>query len=345
MHVSLPSPTEPLQRVGFLAGAPALIRRFGVDPVKVLERAGLTTNALDDPESAIPYRAMGTLVELAAEMTRCAHFGLELGRHIHLSALGVLGRLMENAPTLRAALQDFAAHQHRNSHGGVVYLLEDGVEAVLGYAIHQPRIPGYNGICDGAAFAAFNVISDLIGGDRALQCKVLLSRAEPAYVAPYREAFKIPFSFNVGQTGVAFPRQFLSMPIPSSDPRLRRKLEEELLTTFRAGNLDLVTQVRRAVRVALMNGRVSAKEIAAQLDIKRWTLDRELNSHGLPFRKVVDEARCELVQQLLANTQLSIADVATIAGYTDPSTLTRSFIRWTSTTPSAWRTMSKERAS
>ena len=39
--------------------------------------------------------------------------------------MGLLGELMRNAPTLRQALLDYASQHHRQSHGGVLYLLED----------------------------------------------------------------------------------------------------------------------------------------------------------------------------------------------------------------------------
>jgi AraC-like DNA-binding protein len=329
--------TSYLQRVGFLAIAPALLIRRGVNAAEVLDNAGLEASALNDPESAIPYSAMGRFAELAAEKTRCPHFGLEIGNLVHLSSLGLVGRLMQNAPTLRVALQDLAAHHHRNSHGGVAYLLDDGPNTILGYAVYQRKVPGYKVISDGAALAAFNLISDLVGSERARECCVVISRTEPADPTPYTEAFRVPLHFNANQTGISFPRRFLALPIHGADVHLRSKLEEEVLTTFRAGPLDIVSQVRRAIRVGLMSSRFSATEIAAQLGIRRWTLDRELEACGLPFRRALEEARYELTKQLLANTGLSITDISTIVGYTDPSALTRSFLRWASITPSAWR--------
>ena len=77
----------------------------------------------------------------------------------------------------------------------------------------------------------------------------------------------------------------------------------------------------REIRVGLLAGN------ALKLGIKRWKLDRELDACGMPFQKALDETRREYAQQLLANTRLPITDIATIVGYSDPSTLTRSFAR------------------
>jgi AraC-like DNA-binding protein len=83
---------------------------------------------------------------------------------------------------------------------------------------------------------------------------------------------------------------------------------------------------------------VSALTISAQLGIGRRTLHRRLRSAGMQFQEVLNQTRCEYTQQLLAHTRLKIASIATIAGYTDQSVLTRGFVRWTGLTPSQWRT-------
>jgi AraC-like DNA-binding protein len=328
---------ENLQRVGFLSCVPELLRRFGVDPLEVLTAAGLSEHALDNPEGTIPYRAMGLLAEMACARTRCPHFGLEIGRHIRTDTLGLLGELMRNSPTLRVALQDFALNQHRNAHGGVTYLIEDKVQAFFGYAVYQANVPGKSLICDGAAMGVFNLVCELTGTDRPSALEVLLSRSEPRHLRPYRHFFGVKLSFNADQTAVVFPRRMLDWPIAGADPQRRIILEKRVRALWNAGSTDLLTRLRRELRVALIKGQVSATTIAAQLSMSRRTLDRHLDASGLQFQEALDEARCEYVQQMLAYTRLEIATIATIVGYADPSVLTRGFVRWTGVTPSQWR--------
>ena len=294
---------ENLQRVGFLACMPELLRRFGVDPLEVLAAAGLSAHALDNPEGTIPYRAMGLLARVACEKTRCPHFGLEIGRQIRTDTLGLLGELMRNSPTLRVALQDFALNQHRNAHGGVSYLLEDNVQAFFGYAVYQPNVPGKSLICDGAAMAAFTVFCELAGTGHAPALEVLFARSEPENVAHYRHSFGVKLSFNAEQTAVAFPRRMLDQPIAGADARRRTVLDKQVRSLWHAGDVDLVTQLRRDLRVALIRGHVSAITIAAQLGMSRRTLDRRLDASGVKFQEALDETRCEYAQQLLAYTR------------------------------------------
>ncbi len=328
---------ENLQRVGFLTCLPELLRRFGVDPLEVLAAAGLGASALDNPDGTIPYRAMGLLSQLSCEKTLCPHFGLEIGRYIRTETLGLLGDLMRNSPTLRVALQDFAINQHRNAHGGVIYLLEDKMQAFFGYAVYQPNVPGQYLICDGAAMGAFNIFCELAGTGHASALEVLLARSEPREVSHYRQAFGVKLAFNADQTAVVFPRRMLDQPIAGADVRRRIVLEKRVQALWHAGDIDIVTQLRRELRVALIRGRFSATTIAQQLGMSRRTLDRRLAASGVNFQDALDETRCEYAKQLLDCTRLQIANIATIVGYADPSILTRGFVRWAGVTPSQWR--------
>ncbi len=331
--------TPNLQRVGFLALLPGILKKHETDPAEVLRSAGLSTQALDNPDSTIPFEAMGRLVEIAADKTQCPHIGLEIGSMILTRTLGPIGELMRNAPTLGDALLDFAMHQHRNAHGGVVYLTADTSHAFFGYAVYQVNVPGNQIICDAAATAAWNLVRELASDENAIE-GVSISRTEPIELEPYRCIFKSKYRFDAEQTGVSVPVSILQKPIRGADPALRKLLAGRVARTWHAGELDLLTQIRRALRLGLIHGHASAIEISDELGMGRRTLQRHLDQAGISFQELLDEARCEFAQQLLVGTRLHIADVSKIVGYPDPSVFTRAFVRWRGTTPTTWRASS-----
>lgn len=134
--------TQSLQRVGALALVPALLRQHFVKPESVLTAAGFELNALADPENTIPYAGMGFLLEVAAIRTECPHFGLEIGQKVHTATLGVISELMRNAPPIGEAICDFSKHQHRNAHGGMVYVTKSRGQVFWGYAVYEPKVRG-----------------------------------------------------------------------------------------------------------------------------------------------------------------------------------------------------------
>lgn len=178
---------------------------------------------------------------------------------------------------------------------------------------------------------------ELAGVELDSSLEVVFSRSEPPDLEPYRQAFGVALRFNCEQTAVFLPLSLLNQPIVGANAASRIALETHVRALWHAGTFDLVTQLRRALRVGLLTGNVGAKEIATQLSFERKTLDRRLRGEGVAFREILEETRLELVKQLLQNTRLSIGEIATVVGYASPGVLTRAFIRWTGIVPSIWR--------
>jgi AraC-like DNA-binding protein len=331
-----PSPGN-LQRVGVLACIPDLLRNFGVSPPEVLAAAGASAQALDNPDATIPYSVVGRLMDVSARKTRCPHFGLELGKRIQTASLGLVGDLMRNASTLGRALRDFADHHHRRAHGSVVYLLTDKHTAFFGYAVYQPNIPGNQLICDCVAMGGFNIVRELAGPGHEKSIEVLFSRSEPRDLTPYHRAFGVKLRFDAGQTAILLPELLLDHPVAGADAALRKVLEKQVAAIWSAGGMDIVTRLRQVLRIALISGQLSTDQICVQMGTSRRTLHRRLGHCGYKFQEILDETRCEFAEQLLSNTRLDIAEIATIVGYADPSVLTRSFVRWTGVPPREWR--------
>jgi hypothetical protein len=71
---------------------------------------------LDDPEALIPYPAMGRVLEASVRLGKVPLIGLLVGRRARAEALGLVGRLMRNAPTLEDAILDLVSH-HSDTYG------------------------------------------------------------------------------------------------------------------------------------------------------------------------------------------------------------------------------------
>jgi hypothetical protein len=222
---------------------------------------------------------MGRLVQIAVEETKTPHFGLLIGQRIGTIALGLIGELMHNALTMGVASRDLAARQHRHARGAVVYLLAQQTYAIFGYAVYHPGMEGNAQIFDGAA-AAFNIVRSMVGADEVDRMEVLLSRRRPEDVTPYAQFFGATPSFDADQTGVLFPAEWLNRPLTGANAERRKVLEMRVQAYARAGVYDLVTQLRRALRIGLLTGEISGEELAAQLHMARRTLHRRLTAQG-----------------------------------------------------------------
>jgi len=328
------------QRVGAFAALPALIRQLGADPALLIAGAGLAPDALDAPEGRASYAALGRLMRDAAARTACPHFGLLAGRIWRLADLGLLGELVRHSPTVGEALQTLTVHQHLNSEGGLAFLIQRGGVVDLGYAIYHPGAAGAEQYYDAVMAAAVNFMRDLCGPGWA-PSEVFLPRERPVQTAPYRSVFKVAPRFDAEVCAVRFPERWLTQAVAGADPaRLRAaRASAEVL-----GHGQLIEQVRRALRLLLLQGGASGNDAARMLSMHRRTLNRRLHAEGTTFQQLLDEIRFEVARQLLAGSRIALDDVAATLGYSGVCPFMRAFRRWSGTTPGRWRREAAEGA-
>lgn len=162
---------------------------------------------------------------------------------------------------------------------------------------------------------------------------------EPGHVDEYRRVFACPLRFDAPRSLLRIGRAGLAQPLPQADPRLRVVLE-------RAGAAvlarlppapGLVSRLREVLSEELRGGEPTLERAARRMAIGARTLGRRLQDEGTSFQAQLAELRCELARGYLEDRRLSVAEVAYLLGFSDPSAFIRAFKRWTGCTPQAWR--------
>lgn len=323
-------------RVGTVTVIPELLRRLGVDPSDVLAAAKLDPAVFDDPDNTISYSARNRLVELCADRTGCHHFGLLIGQHTGLSALGLVGYLVLHSADVGSALRSLVHYFRLHAQGASVALIESGSSALLSYSILRPGVDGSAQIQDGAVAIVFNALQSLCGSDWQ-PTEVRFIHRPPADIEPFRRYFGAPLRFNTGESGILFAKEWLSKPVRDADPELHRLLQKQVQALAAAHEDTFPAQVRRVLGTAILTGRSSEEEVAALFSMNERTLRRRLRSCGSTFREVADSVRFEIAQHMLTSTALKLAYIALALGYADHSAFSRAFKRWSGLTPSQWR--------
>ena len=323
-------------RVAALLGVSPLLRERGVEPADVLVSVGLDPGTLDEGNNCIPYTKAGELLQRCVEITGCMHFGLLVGQLANVSSLGVLGELMWRSPSVEAALHSLILHMHLQTRGGMPTHSLEGGNATLGYAIYQRDMPGAAQVYDLVMAYGFNVMQGLCG-PRWLPGEVWFSHASPKDVRPYRQFFRSALRFDADRTAIVFSKAWLDRAPPGSDAEQHRVLQRAIAAQERLSPDDNAERIRRALRTMALSGRASETLIAKLLATPTRTLRRLLAAQGTNFRELLEEVRYEISRQLLADTDMTTAEIAEALDYADASAFTRAFRRWTDSPPAAWR--------
>lgn len=330
------SRTGAVVRVGPLTGVPAVLRELGHQPGSIFGSAGFELSQFADPDTQISYVAASRLLACCVAATGCPHFGLLVGERAAPSSLGVAGFMLHAAPDVGSALRGLVQHLDLHDQGGVPTLHIKGDTTLLGYAILQPGAQATGQIYDLAIALACNIMRGLCG-ERWNPGEVLLSRQPPADLAPYRQFFRAPLRFNAEQSAVVFASRWLDRKIPGSDPLLHRHLQQEATELHAQTDKNIVGALRRLLRKSLLDQNCTLSDVARQLCIHERTLNRRLQEEGTSFRRELDDIRYAMARQLLSDSAMPIARIATTLNYADASAFSRAFKRWTGSTPAQWR--------
>ena len=97
--------------------------------------------------------------------------------------------------------------------------------------------------------------------------------------------------------------------------------------------------VRHAISLLLAEPQPSPTIVAVadQLSMNVRTLQRRLESVGIPFRELLSDCRQRLARGELSGSDDPIAELSIRLGYSDPAHFARAFRRWTGSSPVEYR--------
>ena len=135
---------------------------------------------------------------------------------------------------------------------------------------------------------------------------------------------------------IVFSRESGEYPIVTADPYLNQlcvRLCEETLARLGKKTSPLKVKVENAIAVLLPHGEMHFDAVAAELGMSGRTLARRLASEGHSFTKILEGLRCALARRYLAESEMSISEIAWLLGYSEAANFTHAFHRWTGTNP------------
>jgi AraC-like DNA-binding protein len=334
---------RPCIRSASLDGFADLARSVGLEPARLVAKAGLDMADLVVPDTWVPAAAAAWLLEMSAADSGCDDFGLQLSKRRRLATLGPLSVVLREEPDLRSALLLLSRYEYSYNEAISLDLSEANGQATmrvwLGFGEPAPARQGL----ELAVAALVGVIRTLTGpGWQAYA--VCFSHSAPEHIDTHRRLLGPRLRFEQEFTGLVFRAGELDGANVLADPLMRPYLPQLLQVVPPPRARTVVDQVRELVETLLPVGRSSMQQVARSLGLTTRTLRRRLETEKESYSSIVDDARTALAERYLGNDRLSLTDISYQLGFAAPSAFSRWFRDRFGISPTEWRRAADGRA-
>jgi len=173
--------------------------------------------------------------------------------------------------------------------------------------------------------------------------RVEFQRPEPQLgSAPFIEFFNSPVSFGHEEITLYFNRDDMLAPLIGATPELAQ-FNDNIIVDYlaRLEHDDIVSQVESKLIECMSSGHITKEKVAKKLNMSASTLKLKLAQQGTGFQQLLDQTRESLSNSYMEQSGISISEIAYLLGFTDTSSFSRVFKRWTGQSPSQYRSQQK----
>ncbi|MGB5882783.1 MAG: AraC family transcriptional regulator [Desulfobulbales bacterium] len=309
------------------------LEAYGLDPEPIFLVEDITREMIMKPGTRISYKKSQNLWGKLSNLIKDPCFGLRAGQYWHPSHFNALGFAWLASVTLREALTRLVRYVHMISESTKIHLVENpaGLSVVYSDTMELPAYMDFSMIILSEACR-------LNFGNGFKPVAINFIHSEPSCAGDYVRFFNAPVTFNANDDRFIISSSDADKRLPTGNKNLASLHDQYILRYLdRMNDLNLAQQVKTAFLDLMPAGHISVKRVARRLNMTARSLQRRLRAEGTTFSKLVDEARRELAEDYIHDPSFSLMEVAFILGFSDFSSFSRAYKRWTGISPSKVR--------
>ncbi len=315
----------------------AKLHAAGVPLAPLLEKAGLTTDEVDDASRWIEVSAQVKFLKIAADTLQDDLLGFRLSQGFDLREIGLLYYILSSSESFVDAMGNGQRYT-RIVNEGIALTFEVSRAAIT------LRCDGVERLADRHQFEfwMFSIVRlcRQITGSRIAPRHFRVRHVRDATPPECRSFLSCEVAYGADADEIVLPTQATALPIIGNDRYLHEMLvqyAEEALANRTPERTSVRSKVEHVIGPLLPHGKAKASTIAKELGVSHRTLARQLAAEGQTFSGILDQNKADLAKSYLTHGDLSISQIAWLLGYREVSTFTHAFKRWYGITPSELR--------
>ncbi len=314
-----------------------LLKAKDIPESLVLQGTGLVWDSLDSGKQTVHKRQMQQLIVNAIRLVQEPDLGLQFGRRLNTNTHGILGYALMSAATMREVVNVWLKYYKLNfADLDLIYrIVDDTYILAVDIAPEQSAIRQF---MVEAVFASMYTTAVFLLNENLHNAEIWFDYPEPAYAARYFETFPIRIAFAREQCQFRVPVTVLDVRLASANTAAARIYQQQcaaMLKTMKQRHGTARTLQKLVLEHSGNFPRIN--DAAAQMHMSERTLRRRLAAENTSFQEVLNDVRHRIACEYLQSTTLSVADIADLLGFADPSNFRRAFVQWSSVSPAAYR--------
>lgn len=309
----------------------------GIDPALVYAAANADIKQIQDPNARVPMSVMTRLWAEAVKASSSPCFVLAAARQWQPNTFHAVGLAWFASPSLEAAFERFDRYSEMLNTAVKTRIEKRDGHFIFSIALKDKVFRPEGG--ETAIAVLIQMCRTSLGID-FVPSEVHLISAKSGCHQAFEKYFGCKVTYDHPQYELILPREIIERPLPTSNLELLKSADNIIhhyLENFRDD--DIVSQVRIELMKQLPSGQATEESIANALHMSLRTLQRRLTDRNETYRSILNSVRKELALQYIATPHYSITEITYLLGFTEPSSFTRSFKRWTGNTPSQQRAL------
>ena len=309
----------------------------GVDSRSLLLSAGLDPAILRNPNGRYPVLRMARFWKLAIEATGDPCLGLKAAAYVQPATFHSLGLALLASQNLEDALRRTARFSRivSNAVDVVIEHTPLGVKELVRFLDGVPRVDEGIDLFMASTFKLGRMLTDI----DHLPLEIHLCRdGTPAMLREFEAYFGCPVHFNAEENSLLIPHEWMQQPLPMANAELARQNDQVVVEYLRRfDGAPIAEKVRAELISRLPAGEPARAAVSAMLNMSEKTLQRRLKDEDSSYQLILDQTRRDLAQQYLREPGVSVCEVTFRLGFSDQSSFTRAFKRWTGISPGEFR--------
>jgi AraC-like DNA-binding protein len=314
-----------------------LLEAHKVDSESLFRKHGLDPSLVHESRTRYPYNLVCDAWVEAAAITENQNIGLESPKFYSPLNLNALGVTFLSSSSLMEALQRLKRYENVLNSSLDFSIIEN--DDRVDFLCEQPE-------AEGEAVrimedVRMSVVLDLCrkGLNGSLgPIEVAFTYPEPKNLGDYFGVFRCPLVFSEKVSRISFKtpdthRSFTdaNRELAMANDHVLDRILKDLQTS------DLVSRVKKAIVHDLPSGTPNEADMAKRVFVSSRTLQRKLADEGTTFRKLLLEVRRELAEKYILDNSMPLTEISYMLGFSDTSSFSRAFKRWTGDPPNTFR--------